>query len=405
MSDYLPEEVYFKILSRLPAKSLMRFKCVSKRWRSLISDSHFAKTHLHQTLTHGFLVCTSPHIPQLESSVLESPSFGDRSSARKLAFPSKLTEEEEERLHVMLLGSCNGFVFACLRRLRNPCRNYSIWNPTTGFFMDLPDPKFPDDEEDEFFHRLDHHGIGYLQETDEYKVVVSAAGWNIMKVLSLRDQNWREITYPHMFVHEPEGVGLHETLYWVASDNEPDPVRESEPYLIAFELRNEDFRIMQLPMASIAEDENLALFSWRGCLCLWVYRTRSAQTVQCWVMEKCGDADSWTRSYKFGVPNPPVWTRYLRPLLITENSRVLVRYSVENSSKILELVKVVDKEENQEEEVVTYTHGWHGRRFQWGSLMIVYDETLFCSVMVEPKQPERKGKKLKTQHQGLTKLK
>ncbi|KAL6225071.1 hypothetical protein ACLB2K_003923 [Fragaria x ananassa] len=374
MSDYLPEDLIYKILTGLPAKPLMRFKCVSKRWRSLISDSQFAKTHLqlasaHQTLTHGFLVCTSPYIPQLESSVLESPSFGDRSSARKLVHPT-----EEEGLPVLLLGSCNGFVFTCLRLVGHPSRNYSIWNPTTGFFLNLPDPEFPyyDDYVDYYFRRFIHHGIGYVHETDEYKVVVSANDVSTLKVLSLRDQYWREITYPHKFVdQETEGVGLHETLHWVVFDYEPEPPQDPEPYMVAFELRNEDFRIMQLPLAAIGEDQSLALFSWRGCMCLWVY---------------------------------PIW--YLRPLFITENSRTLLRYSDGNSFVKLELVKVVDEEENQEEEVVSYRHGWHERSCGWASLMIVYDETVFSSVMVEPKQleTERAGQETENAAQSSNEL-
>ncbi|KAL2521465.1 putative F-box protein [Forsythia ovata] len=34
-----------EVLHRLPAKSLTRFKCVSKLWNSIISDSGFMKAH------------------------------------------------------------------------------------------------------------------------------------------------------------------------------------------------------------------------------------------------------------------------------------------------------------------------------------------------------------------------
>ncbi|XP_004304971.1 PREDICTED: putative F-box protein At2g02030-like [Fragaria vesca subsp. vesca] len=38
----LPQEMKVQILSRLPPKSLMRFKCVRRSWRALISSSNFA---------------------------------------------------------------------------------------------------------------------------------------------------------------------------------------------------------------------------------------------------------------------------------------------------------------------------------------------------------------------------
>ncbi|KAM0867685.1 hypothetical protein ACQ4PT_041827 [Festuca glaucescens] len=42
----LPEELVLEILIRLPVKSLRRFKCVSKAWRTEISDPSFIRSHL-----------------------------------------------------------------------------------------------------------------------------------------------------------------------------------------------------------------------------------------------------------------------------------------------------------------------------------------------------------------------
>ncbi|KAK9940144.1 hypothetical protein M0R45_016818 [Rubus argutus] len=47
MADYFPEHVIVRILGRLPIKSLIRFTCVSKRWRFIIlSDLPFAKSQI-----------------------------------------------------------------------------------------------------------------------------------------------------------------------------------------------------------------------------------------------------------------------------------------------------------------------------------------------------------------------
>ncbi|XP_030963842.1 putative F-box protein At3g16210 [Quercus lobata] len=52
MSTYLPEEMVINILSRLPPKSFIRFKCVSKTWRSLIGTPDLISRNLinHSTL-------------------------------------------------------------------------------------------------------------------------------------------------------------------------------------------------------------------------------------------------------------------------------------------------------------------------------------------------------------------
>ncbi|XP_050210434.1 putative F-box protein At3g24700 [Mercurialis annua] len=42
----VPIDVICSILSYLPVKSVLRFRCVSKSWYSLINDSHFKKSHL-----------------------------------------------------------------------------------------------------------------------------------------------------------------------------------------------------------------------------------------------------------------------------------------------------------------------------------------------------------------------
>ncbi|KAM3220315.1 putative F-box protein [Capsicum annuum] len=44
-NSFLPEEIIDKILSRLPVKSLLRFKCVCKYWNSITIDPRFISLH------------------------------------------------------------------------------------------------------------------------------------------------------------------------------------------------------------------------------------------------------------------------------------------------------------------------------------------------------------------------
>ncbi|XP_040369750.1 F-box protein At2g23160 isoform X2 [Rosa chinensis] len=45
------DAVIVEILSWLPAKSLLRFRCVCKAWRALISDPYFIRKHLSRINT------------------------------------------------------------------------------------------------------------------------------------------------------------------------------------------------------------------------------------------------------------------------------------------------------------------------------------------------------------------
>ena len=69
----LPEEVIYEILTWLPVKSLIQFRCVSKSWNSIITNPIFITTHLNRVnkranktktmaicyLHHLFIHCTT----------------------------------------------------------------------------------------------------------------------------------------------------------------------------------------------------------------------------------------------------------------------------------------------------------------------------------------------------------
>nr|GMC84430.1 F-box/kelch-repeat protein At3g06240-like [Ipomoea batatas] len=56
---FVPQEILLQILSKLPAKSLVRFKCVSKSWREIHSSPSF---HPYNYFESHFYFCTSVHI-------------------------------------------------------------------------------------------------------------------------------------------------------------------------------------------------------------------------------------------------------------------------------------------------------------------------------------------------------
>ena len=63
--DDLPDEIVLDILSKLPVKSLLRFRCVCKPWYSSIANPKFISTHLlnhnhHHHHHHGYVI----HIPR-----------------------------------------------------------------------------------------------------------------------------------------------------------------------------------------------------------------------------------------------------------------------------------------------------------------------------------------------------
>ena len=68
--DSLPYDIVFEILTRLPVKSLLQLRCVSKTWNSIITNPDFIKTHFNRAKSlsnnsnnNGYLLC----MPKRES--------------------------------------------------------------------------------------------------------------------------------------------------------------------------------------------------------------------------------------------------------------------------------------------------------------------------------------------------
>lgn len=115
MSNF-PVDLIVDILSRLPVKPLVRFRCVSKPWCALIDDPDFIKLHLNRSIN------TKSHLNLiLNDCSLSSVNFDSLDNATKLKSPLKWTD-----FGIEVLGSCNGLI--CLY---NSEEDVCIWNPST----------------------------------------------------------------------------------------------------------------------------------------------------------------------------------------------------------------------------------------------------------------------------------
>jgi len=155
MSNSLPNEVIAEILSRLPMKSVIKFRCVSKTWCSLISSPHFIATHLSRALS----------IPQYPSNLVfhhsDYPLKKDRSPAIGIHQLSPDPEIQERSLVtpqfdldvrgdpsdfigsrclrdcMQVIGSSNGLF--CLTRGFD---SYVLCNPCIQKAVSIPHPNF-----------------------------------------------------------------------------------------------------------------------------------------------------------------------------------------------------------------------------------------------------------------------
>ncbi|XP_021894304.1 F-box/kelch-repeat protein At3g23880-like [Carica papaya] len=132
--EKLPNDITADILSRLPVKSLMQFKCVSKPWRSLISSSKFAQLHLKRskqdTITNPYklLITTFPRQSIVDHEASSHDSNKELEAISELEYPIRVPDLEAE-----VAGSCDGLVCLVV-----DYDNFILWNPTTRKSMELP---------------------------------------------------------------------------------------------------------------------------------------------------------------------------------------------------------------------------------------------------------------------------
>ena len=142
----LPDDVVVFILTRLSAKSIIRFRCVSISWNSIITSPEFIKTHFDKakSLSHNNrYLLYSPFI--LEKY---DPKKFDFASCRELyitVFNSDLTLTEISKFelpfsHASMVSFCNG-MYLC----RNTIMTYDdnllyLWNPCIRKFKKLLTP-------------------------------------------------------------------------------------------------------------------------------------------------------------------------------------------------------------------------------------------------------------------------
>ncbi|KAL6292444.1 hypothetical protein ACE6H2_000586 [Prunus campanulata] len=116
------------ILIRLPVKSLLRFKCVSKNWLYLISNPQFSTRH-RSLASAGIILCRSP-------GLIGHLSHHCRNSEQPFTSLNFIGDSAG----VKVLQSIDGLVLCCSYHEPGKRRSYYVCNPSTRQFLMLPLP-------------------------------------------------------------------------------------------------------------------------------------------------------------------------------------------------------------------------------------------------------------------------
>uniref|UniRef100_A0A0E0M8X5 F-box associated beta-propeller type 3 domain-containing protein n=1 Tax=Oryza punctata TaxID=4537 RepID=A0A0E0M8X5_ORYPU len=162
-SVWLPDDIFFSILSYLPAKPVARFRdtSVSRSWRAMLSSAPFVQLHLRRANRPGqlkvFFHTGSPVDDDLPVEHFFYTWQQHGGPAKKL-------------MHHGFVGA-----FACL--ITKPLHGLVLWhsyggffvlNPCTNALLALPNTKYPLRNNRYMYWS---YGLGYCLATGEYKVV------------------------------------------------------------------------------------------------------------------------------------------------------------------------------------------------------------------------------------------
>lgn len=240
----LPQELIIEIFLRSHARSLGRFRCVSKPFCSLLFDPKFTKNHVDHNdvrLRHHRLILSLNNLVAVDLYLIcDHPLKQDLDFVSELKFTSDGVNSPVifNKCYVHIFGSSNRLV--CIYDAMN---DVFLYNPTTLESKRLPD--LPQSLRSR--HLLKtwfNYGFGFDSLTNDYKVVKFVYGDDDSYVYSLKTGLWRRISnVPYKNVYFTTFVELNGAIHWISILSG----EEAPNVVMAFDLKTEKFRVMSLP--------------------------------------------------------------------------------------------------------------------------------------------------------------
>lgn len=282
---HLPPEMIEKILSRLPVKSLLRFKSLCKSWNALISSHPFIRTHL----------LYSSHALCIEEEYSNLLRFQHRQF-----HVHPLPPAVGNYAFIRYWGSCNGILFLEDRSIRD----LVLWNPSMRKSTKLSLPNFSSPIIYPWRHlktsstklyysikdyRYRNYGFCYDPATFDLKVVVFY-GENNYSVYSCKNKSWskQHVVIPDDIksysVHARDMVCVDGALYWIIRFHSCELRTQLCGDLVCFESEGDKIKTVQRP-SDLKERDEFCLISLRGRLCVWCC-SADESLVRIWMREE-----------------------------------------------------------------------------------------------------------------------
>ncbi|KAL4607534.1 hypothetical protein ACB092_09G181900 [Castanea dentata] len=307
-SERVPDEVVFDILTHLPVKPIIRFRCVSKSWNSTITTPIFITTHLN----HNRAKSSVPNNDYLlYTSRAMHPSTHQQLCAVVRNSDHTLTELSRCRSPFCgsnVIGFCNGIY--CF--FENNNYTISLWNPSIKKLKILTPVRIPR------YDGMVTHGLVYNSLNNDFKILRivfdgEVSGYKVPLPLEAGVYTWSTDSwrYIDIYMESLSGSGLNASIV----DIQEKPFifvngalhsmihTRGHNFILCFDVNDETFQAIMLPenyLDGLSPDfdqfEQLVVF--KGSLALVAFgRDLYEEHDLCfiWVMMEYGMFDSWTK--------------------------------------------------------------------------------------------------------------
>ncbi|KAM3321523.1 F-box protein CPR1 [Capsicum chacoense] len=316
----LPPEIITEILSRLPVKSLLKFRSVSKSWLALISIPEFINTHLSLSTNKEEM---------LHLIVLNDLEFGDKwcfkgcpvaslfnnsvTQAVDLGYP---IEDDSYDLHIV--GSCNELILLWLYGIQQ------LENTRICLNLDLG---------------------GKDQITIPYMIWGMMSSIVIISIVGSHSLSKTMMALMRTFRFF-SGLLVDGKLHWNMGTNKN---------ILSFDIANEKWDNVEKPSSyGVGETES---FVWKLGSNLCVYTDYKETQFCIWVMKEYGVKQSWIKKYTIRYPNDK---KYFSPLFVSNKGEMLFliqsEFMIYNSKDdSLRYTNVTNRESNHELQIYIET--------------------------------------------------
>ncbi|KAM0863640.1 hypothetical protein ACQ4PT_044456 [Festuca glaucescens] len=353
----LPDHLIEEILMRLPQKSLIRCRCLSRAWAATLSSGDFANSYHHVANIHGgpriFGVqdLLDGHEPKVLAPLTRTPRVITMNSFPRLAMELPSMEEQEEQQQEeekeeedirpfaasFVTSQCHGLVIVTATprgKAFRPDMSF-VCNPATRQMTALPEGRTTGRRGTsiDYIEKYESLGLGYDVHTKKHKVVriyyrgqpmSTSSGCEVFEING-PTEIWRPTgEKPTGWIDRGSiSVFAQEHVYWLAyHELYPRPKRI---FITSFSLRDEKLGTIQPPPLD-RKDMTPELTELGGRLCLF---TPCENRYNIWLLDRYGPGGAtWDLRYRIDIPlevmpwggSPLAIIDDGRRILLTENS-------------------------------------------------------------------------------------